>query len=395
MNSKPTHQRHYSTRKTFSIPSALALALSVSPASSALDVLDRTEVDISGKVVGALIADSNVSGMGVNNTPNGLYGRNDDPSVHIDTTLTRLNFGTNTQLEGDESIRSFISFDFNGANNGNMELRMREALVDWQIGNGSLLIGQTWSTLMDMNRLPDTVLEPTLSGVVFTRQPMIRWSQSFGNFRYDLALESGSNRVQIDDSHDLETRLDNTSRFPDFVIGVQNSTDDYWVRASAVVNHITTKVDQGQFAGESFSDNGWAYQVSGGIKFNPKDHFSIAYYNSYGNDRYVLGVNNTGPLFEPSTGEFHLRESQSLWTSLGHSWTDSLKSTFAYGVWQAEEIEWQSDTFTKTQFALANIKWTARENLVLGLEYNYTTYERSTSDDRDNHRVIFAVDYTF
>ena len=374
---------------------AVAIGLSYSGIASAIEVSERTDVNVSGKIVGAVIADSDVSGMGVNNLPNALFGKSDEANIAIDTTLTRLNFGTTTQFENDETVNSFLSFDFANSNNGKMDLRIREAYINWQIGNGSLLVGQTWSTLMDLNRFPDTLLEPTLSGVVFTRQPMIRWSQSLGDFRYDIALESGSNRVETDNS---ETDLDNTTDIPDFVFGLQTSTEDYWLRAAGVINHITTSIKKDSSQGtesQSFNDTGWGVQLSGGIKFNEKDHFQVSYFTSRGNDRYVLGVSQTGPLFSEDTNEFHLRESQALWTAIGHSWTKTLKSTFGYGIWSAEEFDWQNDTFTETQFALANLKWTARENLTLGMEYNYTTYDRSESDSRDNHRLIFAVDYLF
>ncbi|WP_259345188.1 porin [Vibrio diabolicus] len=366
-----------------------SVGISTSAMASSYEVTDRTSLDLSGKIVGALIADSDVSGMGVNNTANGPFGKNDDSNIAIDSTLTRLNFGTNTELEGDESIKSFVSFDFNGANDGKMSLRMREAYVNWRIGNGSLLVGQTWSTLMDMNRMPDTVLEPTLSGVVFTRQPMIRWSQTFGSFRYDIALESGSNRVQTEDD---QTVLDNTSDYPDLIVALQTNTEDYWVRASGVVNQITTKDTH---KNQTVDDMGWGYQLSGGIKFDEKNHFSLAYFNSYGNDRYVLGVSGTGPIYNPKTDDFQIRESEAMWGSISHSWTPSLKSTLAYGMWQADELEGQADTFTSTQFAVANLKWTVRENLIAGFEYNYTTYDRSASDSRDNHRLILAIDYQF
>jgi hypothetical protein len=379
-----THRRVL--RSTLCLSTAVLIA---APTVSATSIAERTKVDISGKIIAAVIADSDVSGMGVNNLPNGLYNKSDDGSIAIDTTLTRLNFGTHTALEGNENLSSFISFDFNDSNSGKMDLRVREAYVNWSKGNGSLTLGQTWSTLMDMNKFPDTLLEPTLSGVVFTRQPMVRWSQTFGTFSYDVAIENGTNRVQTD-QQDID--LDTSSKFPDLVVAVENATDSYWFRAAGVVNHITVKDRQQD---KTISDNGWAFQLSGGVKFDEKDHFSIAYFNSLGNDRYVLGVSQTGPMLQPTTGEFELRESESLWTSVGHSWTDSLKSTVAYGIWNADEISGQSDTFTQTEFALANVKWTAKEHLVFGIEYNYTTYERSVSDSRDNHRIIFAVDYTF
>lgn len=362
---------------------------STSSLANGFELSERTQGEFSGKITGALIADSDVSGIGSNNLSNGLFGNSDEGNIAIDTTLTRFNFGTHTDLKDNESLKSFVSLDFNGSNSGKMDLRMREAYVSWGLGNGELTVGQTWSTLMDLNRFPDTLLEPTITGVVFTRQPMVRWSHSFGTFRYDLALESGSNRVMTEDS---ETTLDNAASSPDFIFGIQQDTDKYWLRLSGLVNKITTK---NVSINQTYNDNGWAFQLSGGIKFNEKDHFQLSYFNSHGNDRYVLGVSQTGPLFTPDSGEFHLRESHSFWGAIGHSWTDTLKSTIGYGAWQAQELEWQSDTFTKTQFGLANLKWTARENLTLGVEYNYTSYDRSKSEDRDNHRLIFSINYDF
>lgn len=374
---------------------ALAMMILSGTCGTANAAFNDTDFDVSGKIVGAVIADSNTSTIGSNNLSNGLYDPNqppsgsDDSNVAIDTTLTRFNFGTQTNLPDDEALRSFVSIDFNGTNDNKMNLRLREAYVDWQIGNGSLLVGQTWSTLMDLNRFPDTLLEPTLTGVVFSRQPMVRWSQSFGSFRYDLALESGTNAHITTETEG--TALDNSSDIPDFVAAIQTNTDDYWFRASGVVSQIKTKTSDQR----TFKDHGWGLQLSGGIKFNEKDQFQVSYFNSRGNDRYVLGIGNTGPMFDANTNEFHLRESQALWTALGHSWMDNLKSTFGYGIWQADAFSWQADTFTETQFALANIKWTARENLTLGVEYNYTFYERSKEQGDDNHRVILAISYDF
>ncbi|WP_234493789.1 DcaP family trimeric outer membrane transporter [Vibrio maritimus] len=372
------------------MPPYLAFLAALLPSTSnAIELTDKTKMEVSGKVVGAVIADSNVSGIGSNNLANAFYGKNEEPSIAIDTTLTKINFGTQTELDNDELLNSFISVDFNNSNNNKMDLRLREAYVDWRMGNSSLLVGQTWSTLMDINRLPDSVLEPTISGVVFTRQPMVRWSQNFGSFRYDIALESGSNRVQVEDP---DVSIDNSSTYPDLVIGLQTNTDGYWFRAAGVVNRVTT-TDLGQ--SETYSDTGWAAHLSGGIKLSDKDHFQMAYFNSRGNDRYVLGIGQTGPIYDEQNGQFHIRDSQSLWTAIGHSWTDTLKSTFGYGRWQADPYDGQGDTFTSTEMGLANLKWTARENLVLGLEYNYTTYERSYSESRDNHRLILAMEYDF
>ncbi|MFA0252618.1 hypothetical protein AB4480_24725, partial [Vibrio sp. 10N.261.45.A4] len=65
----------------------------------ASEAVASTEFEFSGKILGAVIADSDVSGLGANNVPNGLYGANDESNIAIDTTLTRLNLGTFTPLE--------------------------------------------------------------------------------------------------------------------------------------------------------------------------------------------------------------------------------------------------------------------------------------------------------
>lgn len=48
----------------------VGLGLVMSPNIEAVEVTDRTKMEVSGKVVGAVIADSNVSGIGSNNLAN-------------------------------------------------------------------------------------------------------------------------------------------------------------------------------------------------------------------------------------------------------------------------------------------------------------------------------------
>ncbi|OMO36334.1 hypothetical protein BH584_26100 [Vibrio sp. 10N.261.45.E1] len=89
----------------------------------------NTEFNLSGKVTAAMIADSDISGVGANNLSSVLYAKESDGEVSLDTTLTRLNFGTKTALDNGESLDSFIAFDFNNLNNGEMNLRFREGYI--------------------------------------------------------------------------------------------------------------------------------------------------------------------------------------------------------------------------------------------------------------------------
>ena len=61
---------------------------------------------------------------------------------------------------------------------------------------GGLLVGQTWSTFMDLDNYPETVDFNGPTGATFIRQPLVRYSYgtpSAGTFT--VALENGSSYV--------------------------------------------------------------------------------------------------------------------------------------------------------------------------------------------------------
>ncbi|WP_394241175.1 DcaP family trimeric outer membrane transporter [Vibrio astriarenae] len=349
----------------------------------ALPSYASTEINLSGKVTVAAIADSDAEGLGANNLSSVLYAKSGDGEIKLDTTLTRLNFGTKTDLGNGETIDSFVAFDFNNTNNSEMAVRFREGYVKWQSGNKTILAGQTWSTLMDMNAYPSMVLEPTITGVVFTRQPMVRFSQDLGAVKYDIAVEQSKESTYKGD----ETGATNT---PDLILGLETNRDHFWFRATSVVNQIKVKSDD-----KKYDELGYGLHLSGGIKFNGKDFWNVSYFNSNGNDRYVLGSNSTSSALLGDTLE--ASESQGIWTSIGHSWTPRLKSTVGYGLWKSDSLRLNDtlDQITESEFALANIKYALRDNLSVGAEYNYTAANKTGYIERDNHRLILAVDYVF
>lgn len=367
------------------LPALCTLAL-LAPSIQAAE----TDYNFGGMIKAMVIADSDQSGFGANIPAHLLpLAPSQEGGVALDTTLSRLNFVTDTLLSSGDSIKSKIEVDFNNSNNGEMNLRLREAYVSWSMGNGTLLAGQTWSTLMDMRNVPMSLSEPVLSGVAFMRQPMIRWSQSFDSFGYSVALEDGTNST-IQYSRDIDAPIDSTSSLPDLHAAIETVHDLGWARAAGMLNQVKTKVGT-----EEHKETGYAFELSGGVNLSASDLFTLLYVEGEGNERYFLGISG-GPIYNEADDNLELRRSRGVMASYNRSWRHDLTSVFAYGVLASEgnNLSRIQETID-TAYSFANINWQVRENLYLGAEYSYGKYQSNLHESLDNHRLFLAADYRF
>jgi hypothetical protein len=149
---------------------------------------------IGGFVKAVAIADSNAEGMGADFLPATLGTRRADTegAFSLDSTLTRMFIDARAPLQ-DGSVRGYIESDLNGGNDGSLGIKMRHAYGSWATSTGTLTAGHTWSTLMDTKILPEGLTEPTVSGAIFSRQSLLRWSQPLSSdWTYHVAIEDPS-----------------------------------------------------------------------------------------------------------------------------------------------------------------------------------------------------------
>ncbi|MGR5286411.1 porin [Vibrio maritimus] len=365
--------------------SILSSMVMLAPHANAAD----TDYEFGGMIKAMLIADSNLSGVGPNVLPELMDNYSDQGGVALDGTLTRLNFKTNTDLESGDNLSSFIAFDFNKTNDSKAGIKLREAYVTWSMGNGTLLAGQTWSTLMDMRNVPASLSEPVLSGVAFMRQPMVRWTQNFDNFGYAVALESGSNSTIVNPDPDSITQFENASSLPDLHAAIETVHDLGWFRASGMVNHIQATVNE-----QNYTDTGYAVELSGGINISPQDKFTMIATQAKGNERYFLGIGG-GPAVNQTKETFDIRKTQGLMASYDRVWSDKVTSVFAYGTIKSDALDNNENTIVGSSYGFANVNWEAVNNLFLGAEYVYAENEKNSGEKRDNHRLMLVADYRF
>ena len=103
---------------------------------------------------------------------------------------TRIGFATSTDTEYGK-LKTVIETDFYGAGgnttySNSWGLRMRKAYG--QLGN--LLVGQNWSTFIDLNTYAEVLDFGGPAGSLFNRQAQIRWTQPFNGGSVMFALEN-------------------------------------------------------------------------------------------------------------------------------------------------------------------------------------------------------------
>jgi hypothetical protein len=106
----------------------------------------------------------------------------------VTANQTRINYEVREQTS-QGPLRAFIEADFEGEE---ATFRLRHAFGQFK----SVLAGQTWSTMMDINSRPEEVDFEGINGEILARQAQVRLFPSFGeNFSFKIALEDPRTEV--------------------------------------------------------------------------------------------------------------------------------------------------------------------------------------------------------
>ncbi|WP_257455989.1 porin [Archangium lipolyticum] len=156
-------------------------------------------------------------------------------------------------------------------------LRLRHAYGQF----GGLLIGQTWSTFMDVDNYPETVDFNGPVGGTISRQPQIRFSyvtQPAGTFT--VALENSSSYVLDDEGAVMASSL---SRMPDLVLRWDKGFEWGATSVRAVTQEL--RVDDGE--GAEGIRRGWGAAASALVKVRGKDLLTLGVTGGEGIGRYL------------------------------------------------------------------------------------------------------------
>lgn len=280
-------------------------------------------------------------------------------------TSTPTNLGTfNTKVEADFYAYS----DATGTRN---RLRLRQAYGEY----GGWLIGQTWSTFMDLDDLPESVDFNGPIGAPFSRRTMVRYTygDAKAGYKFSFAAEDPADQFGGGSANE---------RMPQLVARFDKSFD--WgavnVRALAHEKRSATETKRGFGGG-----------VGGSFKLTDKDLLMGQYTYVEGDVDQLYGSN--GYAIDATTGNITFDKNQGLVLGYARTFSDQLRGSFVLGFNRGRTAE-AVDNKTLGQL-FVNLIYSPIKNVELGGELIYGQRKTFAGDTGTLSRFDLMGRYSF
>jgi hypothetical protein len=314
-----------------------------------------------------------------------------DNSFIMHARQTRLGFATstdtaygkfNTKIEGD-----FYGSGGNETVSNSWGFRLRRAYGEL----GNLLIGQEWSTFVDLAAYPETIDFGGAAGSLFIRQAMIRWTQPFEGGSAMFAIENPETTFLVKGEEGDTSINGGNNAVPDFIARVNLDPGFGHYSLVGMLRQLSIDTD-----GYDDSELGYALSANAVIPVMGKDniHLEINYGDALG--RYMTSTFDDSFL-NPVTHEIETNDQYGGLVSYQHFWTNNIRSSFVYSYAERDnDLSFVSDAVDKAyQSVHANLMWSPVPRIDMGIEYIWAYREVENGEDGDMNRIQAGFQYSF
>jgi hypothetical protein len=284
---------------------------------------------------------------------------------------SRFGFETSTPT-GFGSFTTKVEADFYSYGSGNRNrLRLRHAYGEY----AGFLIGQTWSTFMDLDDLPETVDFNGPIGAPFSRRTQIRYTYNDPQFaKFTVALE---------DPADQSGGASTNEKLPQLVLRFDKSFD--W-------GAINVRLLEHEKRSASATKRGVGFGVGGSFKINDKNLLMGQYTQVNGDIDQLYGSN--GYSIDAATGAITFDKNRGLVLGWAHTYSDQLRANLAFGGNRGKTATDQADNKTLLQLHVGAI-YSPIKNIELGGEYIHGTNKKFDGTSGKLDRVDLMARYSF
>jgi len=314
----------------------------------------------------------------------------DRGNFNLQARQTRFSLDIRRPTVFDEILRFYFENDFYGGGSGQYGFRLRQAYG--QLGN--TYAGFGWSSLTDVDAIPDTLDFAGPNSVIATRRAGIHQFFHLGETSsLTLAAEQPSSELR---AIDASTNLHGTQHAPDVVIAAR--TEQSWghLQLGGVVRQL----------GYSSNEQN-RRMVSGGAQLSGS--FKMASFADYsdllmfglnwgkGISRYLNDLGGAGlDAVVSGDGRIHLLTERGAYAAYTHYWNDSWRSNLVYGALRVPRSPWlNTSDFHNSDYAAANMIWTPMPALTVGLELLHGRLEVQDNRYNTDTRIQGSLQYSF
>lgn len=296
-------------------------------------------------------------------------GRTGETQFTAETS--RLGFESSTpESKGPLTTKVEIDFYSYGADHRNL-LRLRHAYGEYD----GWLIGQTWSTFMDVDDLPETVDFNGPIGAPFSRRAQVRYA--FGDAKAGVRVT-----LAAEDPADLSGGPSSGEKFPQLVARLDKSFEWGAINLRAMTHTKRSEND---------IKRGYGFGVGGSYKLGAKDSLMGQYSRVDGDVDALYGSN--GYAIATTTGTITFDRNQGLVMGYAHVFSDRLRSNVAMGLNRGQTALGADDRTLKEVFL--NLIYSPIKSVDLGGEWIWG--QRKTFDGEIGRlsRIDLMARYSF
>jgi hypothetical protein len=284
-----------------------------------------------------------------------------------------------------------------GVDEGQTTIRLRHAYGEW----GQWLAGQTHSLFMDIDVFPNTIDYWGPSGMVFLRNPQIRWTPLSGANAFAVAIEKPSDDIDAGEFRTVDPGLldlQSDEELPDLTAQFRAQRDWGHVQLGGILRRIGVENIADPANIKEGDDLGWGLNLSTNVKVGARDviRASVVYGEgiaSYMNDG---GVDLAPSSANPLTAEAESVELTGLVLYYDHWWNDRFSSAVGYSSTEVDNLAGQSaDAFKKGQYASANLLYYPADKILVGAELLWGEREDFDGESGDDVRLQISFKYNF
>lgn len=335
-------------------------------------------------------------------TESGQYGSDGQASISV----KQSRFGIRaTQPVNDQALMINFEFDLFGVGDdeGQTTMRLRHFYGEW----GDFLAGQTNSLFMDSSMFPNVIDYWGPTGMVFLRNPQVRWTPMKGDQQFAIAIEKPGNDIdsgevsRIIDPDDFpgldeDSSIEGTEEIPDITAQYRMNTGWGHFQVAGILRRIGYETIGSENNRPKGEETGFGINLSTNINV-PTGTVRLSVVNGKGIASYM---NDGGVDMAPDGNEDNV--SAEAVPLLGvvayydHTWNERWTSSIGYSFTEIDNQNLQSDdAFEKAEYASVNLLHTPADQVLLGVEALWGKRTDNDGDTGEDIRVQFSAKYIF
>ena len=307
--------------------------------------------------------------------------------ILMDASTSRLFFKLVGQNRVLKKFSAYIETDFRG---NNYSLRLRQAYLSFR----GMIMGQTWSTFVDLAAIPPTIDFEGPTASVAARNVQFRYSIPFKDkWEFAIALENPNYSATLNDYVQIAKQ-----RCPDIPMYLQYKwKNGSHLRFSGILrgmryNNLLNAQGRTAF--------GWGVQMGGLANMSSK--FTLYYQGVYGKgiSKYIndLGGNNLDLAISENGGELKPIPVAGGVMGLQYNILDNLFASVNYSylrLFDDGDILYSPSMYKQGQYLAANMFMTLDNDWQFGVEYLWGA--RKNQDDMKSYanRIQIMAQYNF